>query len=184
LCPTTARGKFPRQHARCSICAFRLREMPPGGGTAPTTPPAARGARPRWPSGWSSGREARKAHGHGHVRRAEGKDQDGEVDVTRRLLQPDGPGPCPAGPDPDLGRATHRPERSHPGRGGEDSVGCCRSTPTVESKNTSKTALRPSWRPGGREKILPVMTWNAEGILSNGRELALLSLLNDNDIDV
>jgi hypothetical protein len=28
------------------------------------------------------------------------------------------------------------------------------------------------------------MTWNAEGILSNGRELALLSLLNDNDIDV
>jgi hypothetical protein len=28
------------------------------------------------------------------------------------------------------------------------------------------------------------MKWNAEGILSNGRELALLSLLNDNDIDV
>jgi hypothetical protein len=28
------------------------------------------------------------------------------------------------------------------------------------------------------------MTWNAEGISSNGRELALLSLLNDNDIDV
>jgi hypothetical protein len=28
------------------------------------------------------------------------------------------------------------------------------------------------------------MTWNAEGILSKGRELALLSLLNDNDIDV
>jgi hypothetical protein len=28
------------------------------------------------------------------------------------------------------------------------------------------------------------MTWNAEGILSNGRELALLSLLNDNNIDV
>jgi exonuclease III len=28
------------------------------------------------------------------------------------------------------------------------------------------------------------MTWNAEGILSNGRELAFLSLLNDNDIDV
>jgi hypothetical protein len=28
------------------------------------------------------------------------------------------------------------------------------------------------------------MTWNEEGILSNGRELALLSLLNDNDIDV
>jgi hypothetical protein len=29
-----------------------------------------------------------------------------------------------------------------------------------------------------------VKTWNAEGILSSGRELALLSLLNDNDIDV
>jgi hypothetical protein len=28
------------------------------------------------------------------------------------------------------------------------------------------------------------MTWNAEGISSNGRELALLSLLNDNNIDV
>jgi hypothetical protein len=28
------------------------------------------------------------------------------------------------------------------------------------------------------------MTWSAEGILSNGKELALLSLLNDNDIDV
>jgi hypothetical protein len=28
------------------------------------------------------------------------------------------------------------------------------------------------------------MTWNAEGILSSARELALLSLLNDNDIDV
>jgi hypothetical protein len=28
------------------------------------------------------------------------------------------------------------------------------------------------------------MTWNAEGILSSGRELALLSLLNDNNIDV
>jgi hypothetical protein len=28
------------------------------------------------------------------------------------------------------------------------------------------------------------MTWNAEGILSNGRELALLSLLNDKDIDI
>jgi hypothetical protein len=28
------------------------------------------------------------------------------------------------------------------------------------------------------------MTWNAEGILSNGRELALLGLLNDNDFDV
>jgi hypothetical protein len=28
------------------------------------------------------------------------------------------------------------------------------------------------------------MTWNAEGILSNGRELALLSLLNDNNINV
>jgi hypothetical protein len=28
------------------------------------------------------------------------------------------------------------------------------------------------------------MTWNAERILSNGRELALLSLLNDNDIDI
>jgi hypothetical protein len=36
-----------------------------------------------------------------------------------------------------------------------------------------------------REKgILSVMTWNTEGILYNGRELALLSLLNDNDIDV
>jgi hypothetical protein len=28
------------------------------------------------------------------------------------------------------------------------------------------------------------MTWNAKGILSSGRELALLSLLNDNNIDV
>jgi hypothetical protein len=28
------------------------------------------------------------------------------------------------------------------------------------------------------------MTWNAEGILSSGRELALLNLLNDNDVDV
>jgi hypothetical protein len=28
------------------------------------------------------------------------------------------------------------------------------------------------------------MTWNAEGILSNGRELALLNLLNDNDFNV
>jgi hypothetical protein len=28
------------------------------------------------------------------------------------------------------------------------------------------------------------MTWNAEGILSSGRELALICLLNDNDIDV
>jgi hypothetical protein len=28
------------------------------------------------------------------------------------------------------------------------------------------------------------MTWNAEGILSNGRELALLNLLIDNDVDV
>jgi hypothetical protein len=28
------------------------------------------------------------------------------------------------------------------------------------------------------------MTWNAEGILSNGRELTLLNLLNDNDVDV
>jgi hypothetical protein len=28
------------------------------------------------------------------------------------------------------------------------------------------------------------MTWNAEGNLFNGRELALPSLLNDNDIDV
>jgi hypothetical protein len=28
------------------------------------------------------------------------------------------------------------------------------------------------------------MTWNAEGILSSRRELALLSLLNDNNIDV
>jgi hypothetical protein len=28
------------------------------------------------------------------------------------------------------------------------------------------------------------MTWNAEGILYNGKELALLSLLNDNDVDV
>jgi hypothetical protein len=28
------------------------------------------------------------------------------------------------------------------------------------------------------------MTWNAEGILSSGRELALLSLLNDNYINV
>jgi hypothetical protein len=28
------------------------------------------------------------------------------------------------------------------------------------------------------------MTWNAEGILSNGRELALLNLLNDNDVNV
>jgi hypothetical protein len=28
------------------------------------------------------------------------------------------------------------------------------------------------------------MTWNAEGILSSGRELALLNLLNDNDVDI
>jgi hypothetical protein len=28
------------------------------------------------------------------------------------------------------------------------------------------------------------MTWNAEGILSNGRELALLNLLNDNDVGI
>jgi exonuclease III len=28
------------------------------------------------------------------------------------------------------------------------------------------------------------MTWNVEGILSSRRELALLSLLNDNDVDV
>jgi hypothetical protein len=28
------------------------------------------------------------------------------------------------------------------------------------------------------------MTWNVEEILSNGRELALLNLLNDNDVDV
>jgi hypothetical protein len=28
------------------------------------------------------------------------------------------------------------------------------------------------------------MMWNAEGILSNGRELALLNLLNVNDVDV
>jgi hypothetical protein len=28
------------------------------------------------------------------------------------------------------------------------------------------------------------MTWNAEGILSNGRELTLLNLLNDNNVDV
>jgi hypothetical protein len=32
--------------------------------------------------------------------------------------------------------------------------------------------------------FLPEMTWNAEGILSSGRELALLSLLNGNDVDV
>jgi hypothetical protein len=40
------------------------------------------------------------------------------------------------------------------------------------------------WRPGGQEKTLHIKTWNAEGILSSGRELALLSLLNDNDINV
>jgi hypothetical protein len=28
------------------------------------------------------------------------------------------------------------------------------------------------------------MTWNAEGILSSGRELALLNLLNDNNVNV
>jgi hypothetical protein len=28
------------------------------------------------------------------------------------------------------------------------------------------------------------MTWNAEGILSSGRELALLNILNDNDVNV
>jgi hypothetical protein len=28
------------------------------------------------------------------------------------------------------------------------------------------------------------MTWNAEGILSGGRELALLNLLTANDVDV
>jgi hypothetical protein len=28
------------------------------------------------------------------------------------------------------------------------------------------------------------MTWNSEGILSSGRELALLNLLNDNNVDV
>jgi hypothetical protein len=28
------------------------------------------------------------------------------------------------------------------------------------------------------------MTWNAEGILSNGRELALLNLLTANDVNV
>jgi hypothetical protein len=28
------------------------------------------------------------------------------------------------------------------------------------------------------------MTWNAEGIHSSGRELALLNLLNDNNVDV
>jgi hypothetical protein len=28
------------------------------------------------------------------------------------------------------------------------------------------------------------MTWNLEGILSSGRELALLSLLTDNNVDV
>jgi hypothetical protein len=28
------------------------------------------------------------------------------------------------------------------------------------------------------------MTWNAEGILSSGRELALLNLLKDNDVNV
>jgi hypothetical protein len=32
--------------------------------------------------------------------------------------------------------------------------------------------------------MLRVMTWNAEGILSNGRELALSNLLNVNDINV
>jgi hypothetical protein len=28
------------------------------------------------------------------------------------------------------------------------------------------------------------MTWNLEGILSSGRELALLNLLTDNDVDI
>jgi exonuclease III len=28
------------------------------------------------------------------------------------------------------------------------------------------------------------MTWNAEGILSSGRKLALLNLVNDNDVDI
>jgi hypothetical protein len=40
-----------------------------------------------------------KLTGHGHGRRAEGEDQDGKVDVTRCLRQPDGAGPGP-GPRP------------------------------------------------------------------------------------
>jgi hypothetical protein len=59
-----------------------------------------------------------------------------------------GPGP---GTGLDPSRAAHLPDCSHPGRGSEDSAGCRQSTPTVESKNTSQTPLRPSWRPGGRD---------------------------------
>jgi hypothetical protein len=59
LWPTTARGRSGRPCARCGTCGSRLwarpRETSPGGGAAPTLPPAARretAARPR--PGWSS----------------------------------------------------------------------------------------------------------------------------------
>jgi hypothetical protein len=54
LWPTTARGRSQRERARCGTCGSRLQAKPretlPGGGAAPTLPPAARGAtaaRPR-----------------------------------------------------------------------------------------------------------------------------------------
>jgi hypothetical protein len=57
--------------------------------------------------------------------------------------------------------------------------------PTVDPKNGIKSSLRPPGRPGRQEKgILLVMKWNSEGTLSSGRELVLLYLLNDNNVNV
>jgi hypothetical protein len=65
-----------------------------------------------------AGHKTREARGHGHGRGAKGKDQGGEDDVTRLLVQPSGAGPRTsirrAGPDLGTGPgpALHRPDCS------------------------------------------------------------------------
>jgi hypothetical protein len=84
-------------------------------------------------------------------------------------------------------RTTRRPDLSQSGRGDCHTQGYHRAaeTPTVDLKNGIKTLLRPPGRPGGREKgIFRVMLWNSEGMLFSCRELALLNLLNNNNVDV
>jgi hypothetical protein len=121
-------GRHPqaRHGAECPPpCGSHLqekRETSPGGGTAPTLPPAARGQQQQGQGPACQARhESCKARGHGQGRGAKGEDQGGEDDVARHLIQPGGAGSSTCtlrvGPDPGPGPSTTRcPDCSHSGR--------------------------------------------------------------------